>query len=185
MISAHGLQLVPLGDERTGRLRDPRLGYHGEMGCIRGYGHASSLLPHWAALADRFAITDCAFPDGSRSLVLFYPRTMAFDVETLTLPAPTENLGPDMQRFEGVSNEKAISIMAFSAATSALREHHQAELERLHPLMPADLEPLPCSCKPYCTAHALGISEAVCLWCAGPLQSHDILYRIAGETVLR
>ena len=35
MISAHGLQLVPLGDERTGRLRDPRLGYHGEMGCIR------------------------------------------------------------------------------------------------------------------------------------------------------
>ena len=178
MISAHGLQLVPLGDELlpwsgiwTGRLRDPRLGYHGEMGCIRGSGPASSLLPHWAALADRFAITDCGFPDGSRSLLLFDPRTMAFDGEMLTLPAPTENLGPDMQRFEGVSNERAISIMAFSAATSALREHHQAELERLHPLMPADLEPLPCSCKPYCTAHALGISEAVCLWYAGPLQS--------------
>ena len=179
MISAvPGLQLVPLGDELlpwsgmwTGRLRDPRLGYHGEMGCICSSGPASSLLPHWAALADRFAITDSAFPDGSRSLVLFDPRTMAFDGETLTLPAPMEDLGSEVQTFEGVSNERAVWIMGFSATTFALREYHQAELERLHPLASADLEPLPCSCKPYCTAHELGISEAVCLWCAGTLQS--------------
>ena len=74
-----------------------------------------------AALAGRFAITESAFPDGSRTLVLFDPRIMAFNGQLLHLPAPTEDLGSEVQKFEGVSNKRAISMMAFSAATSALR----------------------------------------------------------------
>ena len=69
--------------------------------------------------------------------------------QTVHFPAPTEELGAQVQTFEGISNERVIWIMAASAVVCALRKHHRAELKRLHPLTPADFKPLPCSCKPY------------------------------------
>ena len=111
---------------------------------------------------------------------------MAFDGQQWDLPAPDKSLGSDLQLFEGLSDARAASAMAKSAAVFALKAHHQAERDRLYPLTIEDLEPLPCSCDQYCTAHGLPSEAAVCLWCAGPLQSarHAVLngWRDSPET---
>ena len=67
-VSAHGSQLVPVGDELlpysgswTGRLTNPQLGYRGEMGGIT--------TPYRYPRNVGLAITETAFPDGSRSVV--------------------------------------------------------------------------------------------------------------------
>ena len=98
---------------------------------------------------------------------------MAFDGPTLNIPAPLEDLGPELQLFESISDQEAIWKMSLAAATCALQRHHRDELRRLHPLTAADRKPLPCSCNPYCTAHSLSINGAACLWCAGPLQAAE------------
>ena len=171
-VSAHGSQLVPVGDELlpysgswTGRLTNPQLGYRGEMGVIT--------TPYRYPRNVGLAITETAFPDGSRTVVLFNAHSMAFDGPTLNIPAPLEDLGPELQLFESISDQEAIWKMNLAAATCALQRHHRDELRRLHPLTAADRKPLPCSCNPYCTAHSLSINGAACLWCAGPLQAAE------------
>ena len=184
VVSVDRALLVPVGDEELpyggvwiGRLRHPRLAYCGEIGFIRTCHGLHK---------DELVITQSIHSDGSRSLVCFNPQTMAFDGLEWDLPAPVETLGSDVQLFEGLSDEKAAWAMGISAATFALKAHHRAECERLHPLSLMDREPLPCSCVQYCTAHSLPSEGAVCLWCAGPLQSahHAVLngWRSSPET---
>ena len=103
-----------------------------------------------------------------RNTLLF---TNEFDGQLLHPRAPAEDLGSENELWCGVSDLSAIQAMAMAATSDALKEHHKAECERLHPLEPADHLPLPCSCNQYCTAHGLSSQGAVCLWCAGPLQS--------------
>ena len=74
---------------------------------------------------------------------LQFTRTMAFDGQLLHLRAPAEDLGSENELWRGVSDLSAIQAMAMAAASDALKEHHKAECERLHPLEPADHLPLP------------------------------------------
>ena len=78
------------------------------------------------------------------------------------------------ERFSGCGTppDKVMLHMAHSVAFAALRAHHEAELERLFPLGPEDLLPLPCSCSVYCnhSQHVGGLFplslQLACLWCA-------------------
>ena len=125
IVSVHGSRLVGIGDEQlswsgpwTGKLTHPLLGYRGEMGYIDSGRNSGA-----------FAITESACSDGSRSVMLFNSRTIAFDGQLLHLRAPAEDLGSENELWCGVSDLSAIQAMAMAAASDALKEHHKAECE--------------------------------------------------------
>ena len=65
---------------------------------------------------------------------------MEFDGQIIELPAHDEkrSQGCFPDRFQTLSTSAASWAMAQSAGLSALEMHHQAELDRLHPLTDAD-----------------------------------------------